>query len=220
MVALGRPARICLTRLGDFLGGHVVEQDGVGVAGDGLLEFDGRADFDLDDLAGLAAGERAGEDGGQAAAERDVVVLDEDSVLQVEAVVDAAAAADGVLIQRAQAGDGLAGVEDFGLGFGGGDGADEFVGEGGDAGHALHEVEDDALGGEDAGGVGADDGDGLALADADAVEDLGVGDDFEAAGGFHFSVEREEGGDAADAGDDAGLLGDDGARWRAGRDRR
>jgi hypothetical protein len=72
---------------------------------------------DLDDLAGLAAGEGALEDRGQAAAERDVVVLDEDSVLQVEAVVDAAAAADGVLIQRAQAGDGLAGVEDFGFGF-------------------------------------------------------------------------------------------------------
>ncbi len=100
---------------------------------------------------------------GKAAAEGDVVVLDQDAVLQVEAVVEAAAAADGVFIERAQAGDGLAGVEDFGLRLHGGDGADVLVGERGDAGHALHQVEDDALGGEDAGGVGADDGDGLAL---------------------------------------------------------
>ena len=135
-------------------------------AGDGLVEFLRRADFDLDDLAGLASGERAREHGGKAAAERDVIVLDEDPILQVEPVVEAAAAADGVFIQRAQAGDGLAGVEDLGLGFCGGDRADVFVGEGGDAGHALHQVEDDALGGEDAGGVGADDGDGLALLDA------------------------------------------------------
>src|ERR1019366_8887032 len=88
---------------GDFFGGHVVEQDGVGAAGDGLIEFDGSADFNLDGLAGLAA------------AEGDVVVLDQDSVLQVVAVVVAAAAADGVLVEDAQAGDGFAGVEDAGL---------------------------------------------------------------------------------------------------------
>ena len=69
------------------------------------------------------------------------------------------------------------------------------------------------------GGVGADDGDGLALLDADAVEDLGVGDDFEAADGAvgELGEEGEEGGDAADAGDDAGLLGDDGAGGAQGR---
>src|ERR1019366_6153953 len=93
---------------GDFFGGHVVEQDGVGAAGDGLIEFDGSADFDLDGLAGLAAGEGACEHCGQAAAEGDVVVLDQDPVLQVVAVVVAAAAADGVLVEDAQAGDGFA----------------------------------------------------------------------------------------------------------------
>ena len=43
---------------------------------------------------------------------RDVVALDEDAVAQVEPVVDSAAAADGVLIQHAQAGNGLARVDD------------------------------------------------------------------------------------------------------------
>jgi hypothetical protein len=63
----------------------------------------------------------------------------------------------------------------------------------------------------DAGGVGANDGNGLAFADVDAVEDFGVGDDLEAADGTvgHFGEEREEGGDATDSGDDAGLFGDD-----------
>ena len=68
---------------------------------------------------------------GKAAAEGDVIVFDEDAVLQIEAVIDAAAAADGVFIEHAEAGDGFAGVED--LGFCAGDGFDELVGEGGDA---------------------------------------------------------------------------------------
>ena len=110
-----------------------------------------------------------------------MIVLDQDAVLQIEAVVEAAAAADGVLIEGAQAGDGLAGVEDFGLRLGGCDGADIFVGQRSDAGHALHQVKDDALGREDAGRIGSDDGDGLTLLHTNAIEDFGVGDDVEAA---------------------------------------
>src|SRR6202023_1957396 len=89
----------------------------------------------------------------------------------------------------------------------------KLVGEGGDAAHALHEVEDDALAGEDGGGVVADDGEGLALLDPDAVGDLGMADDFEAAerGGAAAGEGVEEGGNAAESGDDAGLFGDDGA---------
>ncbi len=109
---VGQGGADLLDRLFDGGGGHVVEQDGLGAAGDGLVELDLAADLDLHDLAGLAAGEGVGEGGGKASAEGDVVVLDEDAVLQVEAVIDAAAAADGVLVEGAEAGDGLAGVED------------------------------------------------------------------------------------------------------------
>ena len=63
---------------------------------------------------GLRSCEGLGEDGGQAAAEGDVVVLDEDAVLEVEAVIGAAAAADGIFVEGAQAGDGFAGVEESG----------------------------------------------------------------------------------------------------------
>ncbi len=196
-------------------GGHVIEQDGFGAAGDGLVELVLRTDFDLNGLAGFAEFERVGEGFRQAAAERDVVVLDEDSVGEIEPVVVAAATADSVFIERAEAGDGLARVEH--LGFGAGDGFDEVGCERGDAGHALEQVEGDALGGEKSCGVGADDGDGLAFFDADAIEDFGVVDDFEAANGrvAGFFRERaedfEDRRDGTEAGDDAGLFGENGA---------
>ena len=46
------------------------------------------------------------------------------------------------------------------------------------------------------GGVGADDGDGLAFLDANAVEDLGVADDFEAAKGRRAGFGGEVGEDS------------------------
>ena len=55
-----------------------------------------------------------------AAGDRDVVVLDQDGVIEPEAVVDAAAAAHRVFFQRAQAGRGLAGAADARLGVGDG----------------------------------------------------------------------------------------------------
>ncbi len=76
-----------------------------------------------------------------------MIVLDEDAVLQVEAMIDASAAADCVLVEGAQTGYGFARVEDFCLCAG--DGFDELVSQGCDAAHALHEVENYALAGED-----------------------------------------------------------------------
>ena len=68
------------------------------------------ADFDLDPLAGFAVFLGSFEDGWEASAEGYVVVFDEDAVLEVEAVVDASAAAYGVFVEGAEAGDGFAGV--------------------------------------------------------------------------------------------------------------
>ena len=60
------------------------------------------------------AGDRLGalEHGRDAARDRDVVVLDQDRVVEAEAVIEAAAAAHRVFLQRAQAGRGLAGAAD------------------------------------------------------------------------------------------------------------
>ena len=140
----------------------------------------------------------------------DVVVLDENAVGKIEAVIFAAATADGVLVENAQAGDGFARVEDFGARVL--DSLDIFAGEGGYAAHTLHQVEDDALACQYDTSIVTNYGDGLALAEADSVEDLGMANNFVASA--RFAVEAgedvEETRDAADAGEDALLLSEDG----------
>src|SRR6185436_1889075 len=99
-----------------------------------------------------------------AAGDGEMVVLDEHRVVEAEAVVAAAAGADGVLLERAKAGGGLAGADDAGVGAG--DGVDDAAGGGGDAGEVTEEVQRDALASEDRagralpiceGGAGVDD---------------------------------------------------------------
>src|SRR5262249_40438103 len=92
------------------------------------------------------AGRRLGalEHGAYAAGDRDVVVLDQDRVVEPEAVVEAAAAAHRVFLQCAQAGRGLARAADPRLGVG--DEAHELGRRAGDAGEMADEVERGALG--------------------------------------------------------------------------
>ena len=67
-------------------------------------------DLDLDQMSG--AGARALQHGADAAGDRDVVVLDQHGVVEPEAMVEPAAAAHRVFLQRAQAGRGLARAAD------------------------------------------------------------------------------------------------------------
>jgi len=83
-----------------------------------------------------------------------VVVLDQEAVVQAETMVDAAAATHGVFLQRAQAGDGLARVEDFALRTG--DGIDETARLRGHARQLLEEVQRAALRRENRPGRAAD----------------------------------------------------------------
>ena len=80
----------------------------------------------------------------------EVIVFDEDGVREREAVVVAAAAADGVALEEAERRCGFAGVDDAGVGAGGL--FYKLRGEGGDTREALDEVEGDALGLEDGAG--------------------------------------------------------------------
>jgi hypothetical protein len=68
--------------------------------------------FDLDEDVAAADGAGLFQRGGDAAGGHDVVFLDQDAVIEAEAVVAAAAAGDGVFLGQAQAGQGLAGVDD------------------------------------------------------------------------------------------------------------
>ena len=101
-------------------------------------------DLDLDQMAGDGLG--ALEHRADAAGDRDVVVLDQDRVIEAEAVIEAAAAAHGVFLERAQPRRGLARAADARAVAGGA--ADEFMRRGRDAGQMAEKVERHALGGE------------------------------------------------------------------------
>ncbi|MCY1412629.1 hypothetical protein D9M71_280410 [compost metagenome] len=100
----------------------------------------------------LAGGDAlGGGDGlGDAAGGGDVVFLDEEGIVEADAVVVAAAAGHGVFLRQAQAGQGLAGVEEFHLGA-----FHQFhvvADAGGDARQALEEVQRAALAAEQGAG--------------------------------------------------------------------
>ena len=93
----------------------------------------------------------AGKHRADAAGHRDVVVLDQHRVIEPEAVIEAAAAAHGVFLQRPQPGRGLARADDARLGMG--DAPHEFGRAGGDAGEVAEEIQRGTLCGQDGAGV-------------------------------------------------------------------
>ena len=91
---------------------------------------------------------------------------------------------------------------------------DVLAGVGGNAAHALHQVQDDTLAGENDTSIVTNDGNGLVFLDANPIEDLGMVDDFKTAVVLFFQagVDIQEAGNTAEAGDDALLLHQDGGR--------
>ena len=150
-------------------GGEVVEHDGVDCAGgeDGLDLVE--TVYFYFDVGGVGEFCAEGDEGlGEVGACRgEVVVFGHDGVGEGEAVVLAAAAADGVTLDEAEAGGGLAGVYNAALRAG--DLGDISGGEGGDAAEALEKVEGYALGLEDGAGGAGDGCEGLGF-----LEGLGV----------------------------------------------
>ena len=160
----------------DVFNGHVVEEQSFGAVGESFVDLFERADFDFDGLGAATVAMGKIERGNDAAGERDVIVLDEDAVGEIEPVILAATAADAVFVEHAETGHGLAGVEDARLRAV--DSFDEFASGGGDAAHALEKIQDHALTGEDDTGVVTDDGDRLAFAQVHAIENLRMAGDF------------------------------------------
>jgi hypothetical protein len=154
--------------------GEIVEEDELGAGLQGLAQLPQVFHLDLD--GGAGGGELAGLLQGpvDAAGGQDVVFLDQDAVVEADALVLAAADLDRVLLGQAQARQGLAGIEDFRLAAlyrfhvaprGGGGG-----------GEGLQEVEGRPFGGEQGPGGAADFAQHLAFADAGAF--LGAPGDF------------------------------------------
>ena len=167
-------------------------------------------DLDLDQMAGGLPG--ALEHGADAAGDRDVIVLDQHRVVEAEAVIEAAAAAHGVFLQRAQPGRGLARADDARLGVG--DARDERRGRGGDARQVAEEIERGAFGAENGARIARD------------RHQLGAGRDRRAVARVRRDLDlrrqpAERRLDQRQAGDHAGLARDhDGAAARILRHRR
>ncbi len=113
-----------------------------------LLELAERIDLelDLDEMADTGA--RALQRGADAAGDRDMVVLDQHRIVEAEAVIGAAAGADRIFLDRAQARRRLARADDPRLVAR--DRGDDGGRRAGDAAEAAEEVQRRALGGEDA----------------------------------------------------------------------
>ena len=176
------------------------------------FEFLQRANLNLNRLRAATIAQRAIQRRNNAARQCDVIVLDQNPVAQVETMIVSAAASDCVLVEHAQAGSSLAGVKNGRLRSL--DGIDVLARERGDAAHALHDVQDDALAGENHTRVVDDNRDRLPFAQTHAVEDFGMAGDLgmRGDGAVKHGEDIEDAVHAAKTGEDAILLGEDGRR--------
>ncbi len=173
-----------------------------------LLQFFQRAHFHLDRLRAAPVAHSALQRRHNSSGQRDVVVLDQHSVGKIEAVILSAAAAHRVLVDHAQAGSGLAGVENARLRAG--DRIHKLARQGGDSAHALQKIQDHALARKNHSRIVPDHRDRLALVQPHAIENFGMRGHFVVRS--HRAVERridiENARHAADARQNAFLLGE------------
>ena len=129
---------------------EIVEEQHGRAGGEGGFEFGEVFDFHLDETAAAAGafgdGEGGGHGFGDAAGGDDVIFLDEDGVPERQAMIAAAADADGVFLRETQAGQGFARIDHFGLGAGHQIGVAARAG--GDARKKLQEIQGAAFAGE------------------------------------------------------------------------
>src|SRR5579863_718258 len=152
---------------------------------------------------------RAFQSGDDAAGERDVIVLDQHSIGEIEAMILAATAAHGVLVDRPEPWRGFSCVENTGVSAR--DRLHKFASQGCDAAHSLQEIQDDPLAGKNDAGIVTNYGDRLSFVKTHAVEDLGVGCHFVVGryGSVKGGINVENAGHAADSRKYAFLLRDD-----------
>jgi hypothetical protein len=95
---------------------HIVQQDELGTGIQRLLQFIQVFHFNLQRNAGRDDAEGLFQRLADATGSHDVVFLDQDAVVQADALIVAAAHGHRVFLRQAQAGQGLAGVQDAGAG--------------------------------------------------------------------------------------------------------
>src|SRR5262245_39902378 len=156
-----------LDRLLNYLGSHIVEQQNVGSRVESFFDLFERGDLDFDLMQMSRDLARAVDGAGDATHHRQVIVLDQDAVIESQAVVASAADRHGVFFKHSQSGSRLARVHD--LRFRSRDGLNVLARHGGDAGKMLKEVQRNALGREQHLGVAEHPGEDFARFDLLAV---------------------------------------------------
>ncbi len=191
-------------------GGHVIEQNGFRSVRERLIQFFESAHFNFDGLGAASVADGVLEGGHNAAGQGDVIVLDEDAIGKIEAMVLSPTAAHRVFIDDTEAGGGFASVEDACLGarhrF------DELSRKGGNPAHSLQEIQNDALAGKKDARIVPDDRDRLALVQPHTIKNFGMRGDLVVRSdrAIKDSVDVEDARDHADASEDAILFGKDG----------
>lgn len=125
-------------RLGQHFNAHVVQQEARNARVERFPDVLQRSGFDLD-LEGGPGAPRPPDGLRKGAGEVHVVVLDQDHVVEAEAMVGAASPGDGEFVKGAQPRGRLSGIENPGVRAG--DGIDESAGQRGDSRHPPQEVE-------------------------------------------------------------------------------
>jgi len=155
---------------------HVVQQDSFGAERQRVFEFGKTSHFNFDRLRSAAIAVRTLQRILDPPRERDVVVLDEHAVREIETMILPTATSDRILIKHAQARCSFAGVENSG--FGSGDSLHELASQRGDPAEALQEIQDHALTGQNDACIVANDRDGLTSVQAHPIENFGMAGDF------------------------------------------
>jgi len=153
-------------------GRHVVEQDGFSAVDQCLLQFVEGSHFDLNRFRAAAVAQRPFQSWHDSSGQRDVIVFDEDSVGEIEAMILTAAAANRVFVDDAESRGGFACVKNARLRSG--NRIHEFPRKRRDPAHALEKVQDHAFTGEKNARVVPDYSYRLAFVESHTVEDFGM----------------------------------------------
>src|SRR5580704_1825330 len=137
---------------------------------DGLIQLLERANFDLNDLLAAAVLVSAFQGGHNASCQRDVIVLDENSIRQIQPMVLSASTTHRILVEHSQSRNGLAGVQNSCLGTR--YRIHETARQRGDPTQPLQEIQNHAFTRENHPSVVADHGHRLSVVQAYAIEDF------------------------------------------------
>ena len=112
----GRQPANPLGRLANLIGSHIVQQYRLGAISQHGIEFFQRADFDFHLGQPRRLSQRAFQRLDHAPGERNVIVLDQHSIAEIETMIMAATAALRRIVEQAQPGRGFARIQNDGLG--------------------------------------------------------------------------------------------------------